>query len=339
MKLRGALFGCGMISEFHLRGWNRIPEVEIVALGNRTVEKAAQRRQQFAPEARVYGDLAAMLEHEQLDFIDILTTPVLHREHCLLAKQAGLHIICQKPLCSSLEDGLALAAEVRDYPKLFAVHENHRYRPWFQMVREHFRQGFFGVPRLLRLGQLDAREPPEAYKNAVEEGVLLEYGSHLVDMMCCLLGEPERIYARLHHLNPKVRGESLVHVVYEYPETTAVIEVGWKSGAVQQGCALLLGEEGEAYYEGTMARGQSARLRLTRGHEVVRDEPRNPYEEYVESFYLLERECVDAMLAGSPVTQTAAEYLKSLTATFAAYESACRGAPVDLAEFRSSSAK
>jgi predicted dehydrogenase len=42
MKLRGALFGCGMISEFHLRGWLRITEVEIVALGNRTFARAAR---------------------------------------------------------------------------------------------------------------------------------------------------------------------------------------------------------------------------------------------------------------------------------------------------------
>jgi predicted dehydrogenase len=34
-RLRGAVYGCGMISEFHLRGWARIPEVEIVALGKK----------------------------------------------------------------------------------------------------------------------------------------------------------------------------------------------------------------------------------------------------------------------------------------------------------------
>lgn len=82
-----------------------------------------------------------------------------------------------------------------------------------------------------------------------------------------------------------------------------------------------------------MTRGQSARFRLTRGREVVRDEPRNPHEECVESFYLLERECVDTILTGSPVAQTASEHLKTLTATFAAYASARRRAPVDLAEF------
>ena len=44
-KLRGGVFGCGMISEFHLRGWQRIPEVEIVALGNRTIGRAEARRE------------------------------------------------------------------------------------------------------------------------------------------------------------------------------------------------------------------------------------------------------------------------------------------------------
>ncbi len=189
-KLRGALFGCGMISEFHLRAWNRIPEVEIAALGNRTVEKAEERRRQFAPRARVYSDLETMLEREPLDFIDILTAPALHRRHCLAARQAGLHIICQKPLCDSLEDARFLVREMGDYPKLFAVHENHRYRPWFHAVREHFRSGLFGKASLLHLEHLNATGPRESYK--AEAGNLLEYGSHFVDMMRSLLGEPGR---------------------------------------------------------------------------------------------------------------------------------------------------
>ena len=52
MKLRGAIVGCGMISEFHLRGWQRIPEVEIVALVDPARSRAEERRAQFAPLAR-----------------------------------------------------------------------------------------------------------------------------------------------------------------------------------------------------------------------------------------------------------------------------------------------
>jgi D-apiose dehydrogenase len=325
MKLRGAVYGCGMISEFHLRGWSRIPEVEIVALCNRTPAKAEQRREQFAPLARVYSDLGAMLGNERLDFIDILTTPALHREHCIAAMRAGLHIICQKPLCGALEEARLLAGELSDYPKIFAIHENHRYRPWFQSVLERMRQGFFGEPYFLQIQHLNATEPGEAYKNDAEAGVLLEYGSHLVDMMRSALGEPTGVYCRMHHFNPHVRGESLVHAVYEYRNCTAVLDAGWKHAALTQGSMLLAGDLGEAWYEGTLTRGATGRLRITEGDRVVVDKALSPYDEYVESFYLFEREYVDAMLGRGQVVQTAEEHLKSLACSFAAYHSAAVG--------------
>jgi len=330
MKLRGALFGCGMISQYHLRGWNRIPEVEIVALCNRTFSRAEQRRAEYVPEARIYQDLESMLAHEQLDFIDVLTTPKLHARHCLEARRANLHVICQKPLCDTLEEARSLVAAMRESPRLFAVHENHRYRPWFQRVRAAFQRGAFGKVSLLRIEHLIATEPREAYKNEAETGVWLEYGSHLVDMMRSLLGEPTRVHARMHRLNPLVKGESLAHAVYEYPEATAAIEAGWKHAAFTQGCVLLAGSAGEAWFEGSLTRGQEGRLRISEGERVLSDERLSPLDEYVESFYLFERECVAAMLGRGSVTQTGEENLRSLTCTSAAYEAARTGAVTEI---------
>jgi predicted dehydrogenase len=333
VKLRGGVFGCGMISEFHLRGWQRIPEVEIVALGNRTLSRAEARRDQFVPAARVYADLGTMLCEERLDFVDILSVPWLHRAHCVQAKAAGVHVICQKPLCDSLEDARALLQEMHGYPKLFAVHENHPYRPWFQRVAGLLGQGLFGAPRLLRFFQYDATEPPEAYKNEAQLGVLLEYGTHLVDMMLTLLGIPARVYARLHRFNPRMRGESSALVVYEYPETTAAIDIGWKPGGLAHGGFVLEGDRGAVLYEGTMTRGVSARFRVTQGDTVTIDETRSPYDDYVESFYRFERECTDAMLDGRPVRQTAARNFQTLAATFAAYAAAQKGQTLEVAPF------
>jgi len=332
-KLRGGVFGCGMISEFHLRGWQQIPEVEIVALGNRTIARADARRDQYFPEARVYEDLGAMLRAEQLDFVDILTVPWLHREHCLQAKDAGVHIICQKPLCDSLEDARALVAAMDGYPRLFAVHENHPYRPWFQKVASLLREGCFGTPRFLRLEQYDAKEPPEVYKLETRWGVLLEYGTHLVDMVRTLFGMPQRTYARLYRYHPRVHGENLALVVYEYPETTAVIDIGWKPGGLAHGGFVLEGDRGAVLYEGTMARGTSARFRVTQGETVVIDESRSPYDDYVESFYRFERECADCMLTGRPATQSGVRNFQTLAATFAAYRSAETDRIVEVAPF------
>ena len=331
-RLRGAIYGCGMISEFHLRGWARIPEVEIVALGDRAIERAQQRRAEFAPEARIYTRLEDLLETEDLDFVDILTVPSVHRQHCSAARASGVHIICQKPMADTLEDAAEMAEEFQGYSKLFAVHENHRYRPWFQAIARHAAAGAFGPLCFVKLEHLNATAPGEAYKNESPRGVLLEYGSHLVDMMRCLLGEPHRVYARLHHLNTRVRGESLAHLAYEYPSCTAVIEVAWKHSAMMQGTALIAGQQGEAFYEGTLTRGEDSRLRLSRGLELTLDQRRSPYQDYVDSFYLLQRECADVMLGRrASVIQTAGEHLRTLRCTFAAYDAAESGRTLSIA--------
>jgi predicted dehydrogenase len=222
---------------------------------------------------------------------------------------------------------------MRGYSRLFAVHENHPYRPWFATVHSLFLEGFFGTPRILRLSQYDGKEPPEAYKNEATLGVLLEYGTHLVDMALTLLGVPSRVYARVSHGNPRMRGEHLAFAVCEYAETTAVIDVAWKPGGLAHGAFVLEGDAGAVLFEGTMTRGVSARFRVTHGDAVVIDETRSPYDDYVESFYRFERECADAMMDGRPVRQTAARNFQTLAVTFAAYAAAREGRTRDVAPF------
>jgi predicted dehydrogenase len=294
-------------------------------------DRAQQRRAQFAPRSCLHETLDGVLADEALDFVDILTPPWLHREHCLRAARAGVHIICQKPLCDRLEAAESLVAELRDYNRLFLVHENHPYRPWFRDLLERCRAGFFGQPRFLHLMQHDAREPAERFKAEAEHGVLLEYGVHLVDMVRALLGEPLRVSARLQRVNPRVRGESLAHVVFLYPETTAVVDISWKAHGLEQGSLLLVGDEGEAFFEGRMTRGDRSRLRITAGSTVVLDEQRSPTQDYIEAFFQLQRQFADAMLGRAAPVQQAVNNLKTLRATFAAYRAAASGEPVGLA--------
>jgi D-apiose dehydrogenase len=324
-RLRGGVVGCGMISEFHLRGWQRIPEIEIVALADPSRAAAESRRDAYASGAKLYADIREMVAAERLDFVDIITPPWLHAEHCRVAKDAGLHVICQKPLCLELDEARALVADMATSPKIFAVHENHRFRPWFAEIRRRHAEGFFGRLRYLRIDQFDPYEPPEKFKAEAARGVVLEYGTHIIDMVRTLLGEPRSTFARGHRPNPRVRGESLCHITYTYDDATAVVDLAWKAAGLQQGGLLLIGDEGEAYFEGRHTRDAASRFRLVKGNQVVLDETRSPTADYVESFYLMERDVVDAMLAGRAPEQTGAENLRALEATFAVYDSMEQG--------------
>jgi predicted dehydrogenase len=187
----------------------------------------------------------------------------------------------------------------------------------------------------VHLEQNDASLPPQEFCRTSELGVLLIYGVHLVDMVRTLLGTPDRVSARLQRISPGIRGESLAHVTFEYREATAVVDVAWKDGGFSQGGALVLGDRGEAFYEGSMTRGGAARLRISRDQALVVDQARSSLEDYAEAFYLFERAFADAMAGAGPAPQPAAENLATLEMTFAAYAAARHGRPVDFAEFRS----
>jgi len=325
-QLRGALFGCGMISEYHLRAWARIPTVRIIALGNRTVEKAELRRQEFCPDAAVYGSLSELLARERPDFVDILSAPAAHEEHCRQAVESGAAVICQKPLAPDWEAALRVATLLSGAGVATAVHENHRFRPWFQRVLEARRSGLLGRLRFLRIEHFNATSPAEAYKLASPAGVWLEYGSHLVDMMRALLGEPASVLAQAYRVSRAVAGESLVAAQYQFAGATASIEVGWKESVITQGSLLAIGDEGEAWFEGTLTRGGATRFRLVHRQSLVLDETRDATADYNESFYLLQQEFIGALAGAGSITQTPAEHLATLRAVFAAYQSMASGA-------------
>jgi predicted dehydrogenase len=98
-KLRGVCLGAGYFSRFQYEAWARIPEVEIVALANRDVAKAREAATRHGiPHAYAWSELAAMLDAEKPDFVDIITPPETHLEAVRLAAARGIAIICQKPL-------------------------------------------------------------------------------------------------------------------------------------------------------------------------------------------------------------------------------------------------
>src|SRR3972149_10374538 len=110
--LRGALIGTGSIAPYHLTAWQRVPHVQIVALCNRTVEKARALAERFGIDAaRVYADVDDLLARETaLQFVDIAPAPDLHRAQTEAAARHGLHVLCQKPMAARLEDARGLVA-------------------------------------------------------------------------------------------------------------------------------------------------------------------------------------------------------------------------------------
>ncbi|MFT4567424.1 MAG: putative dehydrogenase [Saprospiraceae bacterium] len=95
--------GAGYFARFHIDAWQRIPEVELVAICDHDQEKAKQLAQTYNVP-KVYTEVDELLVQENIDVIDIITPPDTHYDLCIQAANHGIHIICQKPLAPTLQE-------------------------------------------------------------------------------------------------------------------------------------------------------------------------------------------------------------------------------------------
>jgi predicted dehydrogenase len=100
--IKVGLLGGGGIADAHIRGYRAYADaIEVIAVAD-VVEETARRR---AGElgAAPYTDFRRMILEADLDAVDICLPHYLHAEAILAAAQAGKHILCEKPLCLTVQ--------------------------------------------------------------------------------------------------------------------------------------------------------------------------------------------------------------------------------------------
>jgi predicted dehydrogenase len=121
-------------------------KVDVVALVDVSAEAldTACTRYGHAPEI-CFTTLDAALVQVEADIMICVTPPQVHREHVTQALQAGLHVLCEKPLASTPEDCVALLYASREFGRKLAVSQNYRYRPGIQTMARLVREGAIGT--------------------------------------------------------------------------------------------------------------------------------------------------------------------------------------------------
>lgn len=202
-SFRVALAGAGMISHHHLLAWSRLPEVAVVAICDPSEQRARERCAAFKiPEA--FTDFATMLERTRPDAVDIATPVATHAPLVREALRCGAHALCQKPLCPTLDEALALVGDLPRAPRLM-VHENWRFRPWYRRVAQWLREERVGIVRQVAMSSLgsgllpdrEGRRPAlvrQAYLANERRLIVADALIHHLDVLRFLLG-PLRVTA------------------------------------------------------------------------------------------------------------------------------------------------
>jgi predicted dehydrogenase len=126
-KIRYAVVGLGHIAQTAvLPAFKHAENSELAALVTGNPEKDQELSKHYGVKAYTYDDLETALEKEKVDAVYIATPNILHREHTERAAQAGVHVLCEKPMATTQDDCEAMMrAASRNNVKLMIAYRLH----------------------------------------------------------------------------------------------------------------------------------------------------------------------------------------------------------------------
>jgi predicted dehydrogenase len=330
-KLKFALFGAGFWSRFQLAGWYEIGGVECVAIYNRTREKANRLAAEFNV-ARVYDDPAALLKAESLDFVDICTSADTHRTLTLAAAERGLPIICQKPMAESFTDATEMVNACRRAGVPLLINENWRWQTPIRTVKDLLDEGQIGRPFRARIRMTSgfpvfANQP---FLRELEQFLLVDIGTHILDVARFLLGEAESVYCQTARVQQDIRGEDLATVLLRMVSgATVTCELGYpgsphENDSFPQTYAFIEGEQGSI----SLTRDYVIRVVDGNGTHEYRATPKHypwadpAYDVVHSSIVPCQRNLLGGLSGDESAETTGEDNLRTLRLVYAAYESA-----------------
>ena len=149
-----------MISADHFRAWSSCSGARVVAACDPAIDRARSRAKEFGI-ATVYATPLEMFEEEALDAVDIVTPRETHAGMVRLAASHGVHALCEKPLCPTYAEGVALLEDVGDTIGVM-VNENWRYRAYFRRIMQWLQEERLGTLTQVRIALWRASMLPRA---------------------------------------------------------------------------------------------------------------------------------------------------------------------------------
>lgn len=338
--LRFAILGAGFWSRFQLAAWRELGSgVECVAVCDRNRDRAEALVKAFGIPA-VYDDAKKMLDAETLDFVDIITSVETHAPLVRLAAAQGVPVICQKPMATSLEEAEALVADCRAAGVPFFIHENWRWQTPLRAVKAVLDSGAIGTPFRARI-QFSCSFPVfdnQPFLKTLEQFILTDIGSHVLDTARFLFGEARSVYAETHRIHSDIKGEDVATVVMPMgaAKTSVICEMSYASRLERERFPqTFVVVEGT---EGSVELGRDYLLSVTTATGTERARPAPPRYAWADPAYDLVHASgvpccasfLHAFRSGEKPETDAPDNLETVRLIFAAYESARTGQVISL---------
>jgi predicted dehydrogenase len=143
-KIKVGLLGGGGIVDAHIRGYRTYADaIEVTAIADVVDETARRRAAELG--ATAYTDFRLMIDEADLDAVDICLPHHLHAEAIVAAAQAGKHILCEKPLCLTVQQADEVQRVVSAAGVTLMCAHNQLFLPAVSTAKQLLEQGILGT--------------------------------------------------------------------------------------------------------------------------------------------------------------------------------------------------
>ncbi|MBI5878699.1 MAG: Gfo/Idh/MocA family oxidoreductase [Chloroflexi bacterium] len=189
MTLKAAVVGVGAIGANHARVYADLPDVSLVGVADthRPTAQAIARR--YGTVA--YADFEQLMEERRPDIVSLAVPTYLHHDVGLKLIARGVHLLIEKPIALTVEQGQALIDAAARQGILLTVGHIERFNPSVTALKARLAAGELG-----RVFQMDARRQGPFPERVRDVGVVVDLAVHDLDVMRHISGaEIVRLYA------------------------------------------------------------------------------------------------------------------------------------------------
>ncbi|MHC4542676.1 MAG: Gfo/Idh/MocA family protein [Planctomycetota bacterium] len=253
-KVKVGIIGSQFEAEIHAESFRMVPdEAEVVAIASPTPGHAQKLADKHGI-TRVFIDYRRMLAEKDIEMVTIAAPNYLHAQMTIDIAKAGKHVVCEKPLCMTLQEADEMIETCRRQGVLLLYAEELFFTPKYVKAKEMADQGAFGKVYLVK--QLEKHFGPHAaWFWDVEKsggGVFMDMGCHGIAFCYWFLGRPEikTVYCQMatHVHADKTQGEDDSICILEFENgAVGLIEDSWVRRGGMADRIEVYGEGGVTY--------------------------------------------------------------------------------------------
>lgn len=229
--LKVGLIGFGFMGRMHFDNYVRLAsegaEVQLVAICDLRIEELKQgtANGNIATEQsvydltpyRLYDNIEAMLENEELDIVDITLPTYLHAEFTCRMLERGLHVFCEKPVARSSEEGWRMVETAKKTGKTLMIGQCLRFWPAYEYLKACVEDGRYGQTTAGYFFRGSGLPEPWFLEGSKSGGCILDMHIHDADMIHWLYGKPDQVSTVARNVIPG-SGYDIVSTNYSYPD-------------------------------------------------------------------------------------------------------------------------